>query len=97
MMRFRKQWLAKFNTLLTNRITGLFAGYLPGFGILPHVGRKSGKTCRTPSTYVGCQLAFPERDSIRWLLWPNINRPCPSAHAQRNWLRAQPRLKSQSP
>src|SRR5579864_3599153 len=40
MMRFRKRWLAKINIVLTNRITGLFAGWLPGFGILTHVGRK---------------------------------------------------------
>src|SRR5947209_15843807 len=48
MMRFRKRWLANFNIVLTNRITGLFAGWLPGFGILTHVGRKSGKVYRTP-------------------------------------------------
>jgi deazaflavin-dependent oxidoreductase (nitroreductase family) len=48
MMRFRKRWLAKFNILVTNRITGLFAGWLPGFGILTHVGRKSGRTYSTP-------------------------------------------------
>src|SRR6266581_5269887 len=47
-MRFRKRWLAKFNIAVTNRITGLFAGWLPGFGILTHVGRKSGKVYRTP-------------------------------------------------
>jgi deazaflavin-dependent oxidoreductase (nitroreductase family) len=48
MMRFRKRWLAKINIILTNRITSLFAGWLPGFGILTHVGRKSGKVYRTP-------------------------------------------------
>ena len=48
LMRFRKRWLAKFNIAVTNRITGLFAGWLPGFGILTHVGRKSGKIYRTP-------------------------------------------------
>src|SRR5438477_12077613 len=48
MMRFRKRWLAKINIALTNRITGLFAGWLPGFGFLTHVGRKSGKVYRTP-------------------------------------------------
>src|SRR5947209_16382974 len=47
-MRFRKRWLAKFNIAVTNRITGLFAGWLPGFGILTHFGRKSGKVYRTP-------------------------------------------------
>ena len=48
MMRFRKRWLAKINIAITNRITSLFAGWLPGFGILTHVGRKSGKIYRTP-------------------------------------------------
>jgi deazaflavin-dependent oxidoreductase (nitroreductase family) len=48
MMRFRKRWLAKFNIAVTNRITSLFAGWLPGFGILTHVGRKSGKVYQTP-------------------------------------------------
>jgi deazaflavin-dependent oxidoreductase (nitroreductase family) len=48
MMRFRKRWLAKINIAFTNRITSRFAGWLPGFGILTHVGRKSGKVYRTP-------------------------------------------------
>jgi deazaflavin-dependent oxidoreductase (nitroreductase family) len=48
MMRFRKRWLAKINIAFTNRITSLFAGWFPGFGILTHVGRKSGKIYRTP-------------------------------------------------
>lgn len=50
MMRFRKRWLAQINIAVTNRITGLFAGWLRGFGILTHVGRKSGKVHRTPGT-----------------------------------------------
>jgi deazaflavin-dependent oxidoreductase (nitroreductase family) len=48
MMRFRKRWLAKINIAFTNRITGLFAGWLPGFGIVTHVGRKSGNVYHTP-------------------------------------------------
>jgi deazaflavin-dependent oxidoreductase (nitroreductase family) len=48
MMRFRKRWLAKINIAFTNRTTSLFAGWLPGFGILTHVGRKSGRVYRTP-------------------------------------------------
>jgi deazaflavin-dependent oxidoreductase (nitroreductase family) len=48
MMRFRKRWPANINIAFTNRITGLFAGWLPVFGILTHVGRKSGKVYRTP-------------------------------------------------
>ena len=48
LMRFRKRWLAAFNIAVTNRITSLFAAWLPGFGIITHVGRKSGKVYRTP-------------------------------------------------
>src|SRR5437764_6139253 len=48
MMRFRKKSLARFNLAVTNRITGQFAGWLPLFGIITHVGRKSGKVYRTP-------------------------------------------------
>lgn len=48
MMRFRKRWLAKINIAFTNRITSLFASWLPGFGILTHVGRKSRRVYRTP-------------------------------------------------
>jgi deazaflavin-dependent oxidoreductase (nitroreductase family) len=48
LMRFRKRWLAKINIVFTNRITSLFAGWFLGFGILTHVGRKSGKVYRTP-------------------------------------------------
>jgi deazaflavin-dependent oxidoreductase (nitroreductase family) len=48
LIRFRKRWVAAFNLAVTNRITSRFAARLPGFGILTHVGRKSGKVHRTP-------------------------------------------------
>lgn len=41
-------WVARFNRHVTNRITQPFAGWLPGFGIVIHQGRKSGRTYRTP-------------------------------------------------
>ena len=40
--------LAKFNRVVTNRVLGPFAQYLPGFGVVWHVGRRSGRTYRTP-------------------------------------------------
>jgi len=48
LMRYRKRWLASFNLAFTNRITSRFAARLPGFGIITHVGRKSGRVYRTP-------------------------------------------------
>jgi deazaflavin-dependent oxidoreductase (nitroreductase family) len=40
--------LARFNRRVTNRVAGLFAGRAPGFSMLIHTGRRSGKTYRTP-------------------------------------------------
>jgi deazaflavin-dependent oxidoreductase (nitroreductase family) len=48
LIRFCKRWVAAFNLAVTNRITSRFAGRLPGFGILRHIGRKSGRVYRTP-------------------------------------------------
>ena len=48
LIRFRRRWVAAFNLAVTNRVTSRFAARLPGFGILTHVGRKSGKLYRTP-------------------------------------------------
>jgi deazaflavin-dependent oxidoreductase (nitroreductase family) len=48
LIRFHKRWVAAFNLAVTNRITSQFAARLPGFGILTHVGRKSGRVYRTP-------------------------------------------------
>jgi deazaflavin-dependent oxidoreductase (nitroreductase family) len=40
--------VARFNRRFLNRLTLRVAGYLPGFAIVSHVGRKSGRTYRTP-------------------------------------------------
>jgi deazaflavin-dependent oxidoreductase (nitroreductase family) len=40
--------LAKFNRLVTNRILGPVLRYVPGFAVVSHVGRRSGRTYRTP-------------------------------------------------
>ena len=40
--------VARFNRSVTNRITGTIAGWMPGFGIVVHRGRKSGREYRTP-------------------------------------------------
>jgi hypothetical protein len=55
MIRFRKRWVAAFNLAVTNRITSRFAARLPGFGILTHVGRKSGRLDRTPVNVFECR------------------------------------------
>jgi deazaflavin-dependent oxidoreductase (nitroreductase family) len=40
--------LARFNRIVTNRIARRLAGRVPGFAIVEHVGRRSGRTYRTP-------------------------------------------------
>ncbi len=40
--------IARFNRRFTNRLTLKVAGYLPGFAVVSHVGRRSGRAYRTP-------------------------------------------------
>lgn len=40
--------IAEFNRSFTNRLTLRLAGRLPWFGIVNHVGRRSGRPYRTP-------------------------------------------------
>jgi deazaflavin-dependent oxidoreductase (nitroreductase family) len=40
--------LARFNLHVTNRVLGPFARRLPGFAVVAHVGRRSGRVYRTP-------------------------------------------------
>ena len=42
------QRLARFNRHVTNPIQRLWAGWLPSFAIIEHVGRRSGNAYRTP-------------------------------------------------
>jgi deazaflavin-dependent oxidoreductase (nitroreductase family) len=40
--------VARFNRRVTNRVLGLLAAYLPGFGVVVHEGRKTHRRYRTP-------------------------------------------------
>jgi deazaflavin-dependent oxidoreductase (nitroreductase family) len=40
--------IARFNKSVTNRLSGAVAGHMPGFGIVIHRGRRSGRTYRAP-------------------------------------------------
>jgi deazaflavin-dependent oxidoreductase (nitroreductase family) len=41
-------WLARINRVATNRVTGPVARRLPGFAVVIHHGRLSGRRYRTP-------------------------------------------------
>jgi hypothetical protein len=65
LIRFRKSWVAAFNLAVTNRITSRFAARLPGFGILTHVGRKSGRVYRTPVKRFSRAGGIPDSAHLR--------------------------------
>src|ERR1700691_1103253 len=48
LIRFRRRSVTAFTWAVTEGLTSRFADRLPGFGIVTHVGRKSGKVYRTP-------------------------------------------------
>ena len=43
--------LARFNRVVTNPVARHVAGRLPGFAIVTHVGRRSGRRHRTPVNF----------------------------------------------
>jgi hypothetical protein len=62
LIRFRKRWVAAFNLAVTNRITSRFTDRLPGFGILTHVGRKSGRVYDTSECFSSAKGKIPALD-----------------------------------
>ena len=64
--------VARFNRIATNRVTGPFAGRLPGFAVVHHKGRRSGRTYKTPVGVVRRQDGYtvaltygPDRDWVK--------------------------------
>jgi hypothetical protein len=49
LVRFCKTSMAAFHRAFTNPVASRFAARVPGFAIVVHVGRKSGRLCRTPA------------------------------------------------
>jgi deazaflavin-dependent oxidoreductase (nitroreductase family) len=65
-------WLARFNRRVTNRMAARVADRLPGFGVIVHRGRATGRTYRTPvnvfergSRFVVALTYGPDRDWVR--------------------------------
>ncbi|NDU71250.1 nitroreductase family deazaflavin-dependent oxidoreductase [Actinomadura sp. DSM 109109] len=42
--------VARFNRVVTNRVQGVYAPYLPPLAVIVHRGRRSGREYRTPVT-----------------------------------------------
>jgi deazaflavin-dependent oxidoreductase (nitroreductase family) len=67
--------LARFNRIVTNRILGPLAHYMPGMGVIVHTGRTSGRQYRTPvlvfqrgDRYIIALTYGPETDWVRNVL-----------------------------
>jgi deazaflavin-dependent oxidoreductase (nitroreductase family) len=67
--------VARFNKHVTNRVTIRVAGWMPGFAIVAHVGRRSGRSYRTPvnvfrhgERYVFALTYGPAADWVRNVL-----------------------------
>jgi deazaflavin-dependent oxidoreductase (nitroreductase family) len=64
--------VARFNRIATNRVTAPFAGRLPGFAVVHHKGRRSGRAYQTPVGVVRRQAGYavaltygPDRDWVK--------------------------------
>lgn len=69
------RWLARFNRRVTNRLGTPAALRLPGFGVVEHRGRRTGRAYRTPvcafkrgSRYVIAMPYGPRTDWARNIL-----------------------------
>lgn len=52
------QWYARWNRAVTNKFVRLWAGWIPAYAVLTHLGRKSGTEYRTPLN------VFPTDDGL---------------------------------
>jgi deazaflavin-dependent oxidoreductase (nitroreductase family) len=67
--------MARFNRRVTNPLMRPLAGHLPGFGVVVHTGRVSGREYRTPvnvfkarDAYVVARVYGPDADWVRNVL-----------------------------
>ncbi|SUD48799.1 deazaflavin-dependent oxidoreductase, nitroreductase family [Nocardia otitidiscaviarum] len=65
------QALARINRRVTNPVLGVLARRAPGFGIVVHVGRKSGRVYRSPVAVFerdgGYRIALTYGRDVDWL------------------------------
>jgi deazaflavin-dependent oxidoreductase (nitroreductase family) len=71
LLRYRPRWVAAFNLKVTNRLTAPFATWLPGFGVITHIGRKSARPYCTPvnvfPTPKGFLIALTYGPNSQWV------------------------------
>jgi deazaflavin-dependent oxidoreductase (nitroreductase family) len=90
------QSIARVNRTVTNRMTRLFAGRVPGFAIVIHKGRNSGNEFRTPLNAFASNDGFaialtygPETDWVKNVLAAG---GCALAYRGQTFQLTEPRL-----
>jgi deazaflavin-dependent oxidoreductase (nitroreductase family) len=65
------RWMATVNRRVTNRVLGRVATRAPGFGVVVHRGRRSGRAYRTPVNVfpapTGCVIALTYGTEAGWV------------------------------
>jgi deazaflavin-dependent oxidoreductase (nitroreductase family) len=84
--------VARFNRVVTNRLSSAVAGWLPGFAIVEHTGRRSGRAYRTPlnafRTPDGYVIALTYGSDTDWVKNVLAAGQCAlRVRGQRVWLR----------
>jgi deazaflavin-dependent oxidoreductase (nitroreductase family) len=88
--------VARFNRHVTNRVTRLIAGWMPGFAIVIHRGRRSGRTYRTPVNVFrggdGYRIALTYGPDIDWVRNVMAAGGCALIHLRRQIGLSNPRI-----
>ncbi|HLZ26758.1 MAG TPA: nitroreductase family deazaflavin-dependent oxidoreductase [Chloroflexota bacterium] len=90
------RWMARFNRQVTNRVTRPLAPYLPGFGVVVHTGRQSGRQYRTPVNVFarrdGFVIALTYGPDSQWVRNVLASGGCTLETRGRRWRLTGPRL-----
>jgi deazaflavin-dependent oxidoreductase (nitroreductase family) len=88
--------LARFNRHATNHVLGSAAPFLPGFGVVVHTGRRSGRQYRTPVNVFrrrgGYVLALTYGAEADWVRNVLASGTCALETRGRRFLLSRPRL-----
>jgi deazaflavin-dependent oxidoreductase (nitroreductase family) len=88
--------VARFNKRITNRILGPLAPYVPGFGVVIHVGRRSHRQYRTPVNVFrrpgGFVIALTYGPNADWVKNVLASGGCTLEHGRRRVRLVEPRL-----
>ena len=94
--RTRLHVLARMSTHVFNRATVPFAGRVPGFGILTHVGRRTRRRYRTPLLVLrrgdGYVIALWYGSDVHWVKNVLVAGECDLRSRGRDVLLTDPRL-----